>query len=142
MKLVAVTLAIATVALLAVGCADADAAADRAVMKDSLDRLEEQVKDLEAALERIEDTASAGYTLSSAPSRSYWTPPAAVTEDMDEVEAAAICITDKMFAMPFSEVIGDEVLEAMLSELDLPEEDEEAWLEEMGPVLRYLFCGF
>ena len=155
-------LAIATVALLAVGCADADAAADRTVMKnginqlqeqvkdleatvestdatDSISRLQEQVQSLEAALERIENTPSAGATLSSADTRNIWQPPADITKDMDPFEAAALCLTDKLFSTRLGGELADEVLESFTSEIGATEDE---WMDQMGPALRYLFCGF
>ena len=96
---------------------------------------------MEAAVLRIEESlenqaASTGPT----ETRNIWISSADLTEDMDPLEAAATCITDRMFATPVAESIRDQILESFMGDVGFSEEDEMA--EQMGPFMRYLFCRF
>ena len=96
---------------------------------------------MEADVLRIEESLE-NQAASAEPTdtRNIWMPSVDITEDMDPLEAAVMCLTDKMFASPVAESIRDQILESFMGDAGFSEEDEMA--EQMGPFMRYLFCGF
>ena len=145
------------VAMLVVGCASdgdeiesldatlqaymTESAVGRANAANQVDQLQEAVTGLEAAVLRIEESLeNQAESAEPTDTRDIWIPPTDITEDMDPLEAAARCLTAKMFASPIAESLGDQILEGFLGDFGFSDEDQMA--EQMGPFMRYLFCGF
>ena len=150
-------LAIATIMLLVLGCEStasaiqnmdvtiqtymADSAAQHANMTNRITQLQERVESLEATLERIEENTQPPPTPTQpAETRDIWKPPADITEDMDPFEAAAKCLSDKLYATAIAETLGNQIQQSFMGDIGASDEDEA--LRELGPFMRYLFCGF
>ena len=124
----------------------ADEATAQADTHNRLAEVEAQVSALADATGRIEEMLKSTATAEAAAAdhRNIWIPPADITEDMDPLEAATRCLTEKMLGGSaggtLPENLGEEIMESFFGDL-LPSEGEEA-MAQMGPFLRYLFCGF
>ena len=119
-------------------------AASDANTQNRLAALEAEVGELAETTARIEELARVAAAAASAEAsdpRNIWIPPADITEDMDPLEAASRCLTEKLFASPIAAFFGEEVMEAFMDGF-LPSEGDEAMMPGTGLFMRYLFCGF